>query len=220
MLRAVVVTVRSGAQAAGRERPVLEDQVAVDLVGQDDQVELAGGLAQVLDGGLGGQASGRVVRQRGDDDPRVESGPAGFGDRPAQPVGLGDAALAGRGAHAQGLASDQFRLGRVGHPGRAGDDRVPADRAEDREQQRLGAGAEQHLVFGRGQFAAGPVSGDGLAGRADAGHRAVGGLRGGLSQSLREPRVHRDSGLPEGECEHLLPGGAAGGDGLAGGEGG
>ncbi len=181
------------------------DQVAVDLVGDDDEIEFAGDLGEATDGLGRGDGAGRVVRD-GDDD-GVDRTPlfTGVGDGGVQEVGLGYAALAGGGRHHDGALSHQAALRGVADPAGRGDGGVPTDLQQEAVEQGLASGTgDDHAGVGR-EPAAFPVTGGGLAQgcRSGDGTVGVGPVSGG--EAVPHDRVHRQPGLPEAERQNTHP---------------
>ena len=152
---------------------LIMDQVAVDLVGDDDQVVLVGYLAQGADRVRPGQPAGRVVGQGDDDRADPASGQPRVPDRRREPARIADPALARRRGHEVAAGADQAGLRSVAHPAGARYGDIPADRHQQGEDQRLAArAADDRIRLGR-QGAPLPVTGCGAAQRRQACYRAV-----------------------------------------------
>ena len=181
------------------------DQIAVDLVGDDEQVELAGDLGQAAHGLLACDGPGRVVGHGDHDGVDGAALVAGVGDGGVQQVGLGDPALPGGGGNHDGAAADQTALGGVTDPAGGGDRGVPAQFQEQAVEQRLAAGTgDDHGRVG-GQAAAFPVTGGGLAQGRGPGDGAVGVGAVARGELVAHDRVDRESGLTEAERKHAHP---------------
>ena len=193
-------------------------QVTVDLVGDDEQVVLAGHLAQRAHAVRAGQLAGRVVRQGQHDGADPAAGLPGGQHRLGQRRGVADPALAGRCGHEVRLCPDHGGLRGIADPARLGHGDVGADRQQQAEQQRLAARAADHGGrAGRGT-APGPVAGRGLAQHRQPGHRAIGVAAAGRGERVPEQRVRGQPGLAEGQRQHRLARPALAGQGLVGGQ--
>ena len=210
---------REGGRARERCAGVVH-QVAVDLVGDDDQVVGRGDVAEFAHGARAGEPAGRVVRQR--DDHRADP-PAVLArrlDGPGEPVRVADAALPGRCGHEMRADTDHAGLGGVADPAWPGHGDVRADGEQQAEQQRLAAWPADHRVGAGRQAAPGPVARRGLAQGGQPGHGAVGVAVAGRGQCGAQHRMGGQAGLAEGEREHRLAAEPPDGERFVGGQGG
>jgi len=127
--------VLGGAFSGAEERPRgVVDKVAVDLVGDDDQVVPRRDLAQGSDGGGLGELAGGVVGQGHDHRADPPSGCPGGGDGPGERGGVADAAFARRDGHEVGAGTGERGLGGVANPARLGHRDVGTDGEQQGEQ--------------------------------------------------------------------------------------
>ena len=90
LLSPFVTKLRSGTTSAGpRNARGVEREVAVDLVGDDEQAVALGDAADVLDERRGGLRAGRVVGERGHEDARAGAGAAASASASSSAAGSG-----------------------------------------------------------------------------------------------------------------------------------
>ena len=189
----------------GEDLPVVVDQVQVDLVGDDRQVLLLGDPAQLADQRRRGRGAGRVVR----DGHQHRGGGGALGAQPGRGLGqrrrVGHPALVTTHRHRPGRLAQDAVLRGIADPAGPGQQHRPAQRLEDREEQRLGARAGDHLPGLGHHPAPAPVARGGVEQLGHARHRAVAPVGRVPAQPLDQVGVDRDAGLAETEGDHGQP---------------
>ena len=180
-------------------------QVAVDLVGDDEQVVSFRDGAQLADAVRARQRPSRVVGQRDDDRADPAPGAAGGGHRAGQQVRVGHAARPVRDRHVHRPDTGQRRLRGVADPARPGDRHVhPVQPQQQPEQQRLAPRPAHHVAWRGRQPAPRPVSGDGRAQVGGARHRPVRVLEAGGGERVPQHGCDRHARLAECQRQHPL----------------
>ena len=200
---------RSGARSGRAEKAGgggIVDQVAVDLVGDDRQIELAGHLDDPPDGVRGGQRSAGVVGQRDQQRAHLTSPGPRAQDRGHDVLGIRHPSLAGGRRNEQGTRPDQVGLGGVADPARHRQHDVAADREQQAVQQCFAPGAADHQLGVGGKPSPVPVSGGRLAQSARAGDRPVSVVLGRRDQPFAQGRMNGQTRLSEGQVQHALTG--------------
>jgi hypothetical protein len=184
---------------AQQSRAPVEDDVAVDLVRDDQHVLLLGDRAELDDHLRRDQGAGRVVRRGQHQQARVPAARPQLGDRLAEQPGVGGASAGLWDRDELGPPPEQPRLRRVGHPRRLRQQHVAAHGRDHRQQQGLAPWRDHDLVGVGGDPAAGEVAGDRDPDRLVAGDRSVGGAASAGGEPVDQPWEQRQPGLPEAE---------------------
>ena len=201
-----MTNVRSGRNSAGLRSARLEGKVAVDLVRDDGEIVRAGELGDLAHECGRGERARRVVGQRQDEDP----GPAAVGPGRRDRLGQG-----GRARHAACLTdrdvpdapAGELGLGRVAHPRGAGEEHVPGQHVQQREEEGLAARREDHLLGPGRQAPPGEVAGGRDPGGDRSLDRAVAVVGSAAGEHLGEAREDGQARLAEGQMDDGGPGG-------------